>query len=71
MYEGKLKELSYTGMNQDYIVDMQLFAKPGSFVHKFENSSHCLGQYTIKASNISLARQYADAISDNVKIILE
>ncbi len=69
--EGTLKELTYSGTKLDGLVDMQMFAKPGSLVHKFENSSHCLGQYTVKAPTINIAREYADAIWDNLNIVLE
>lgn len=67
---GILKNIEYTGINYPEIFEMLLFARPGTTVHKFENSSHCLGQVIITSDTIDKCDSIAREVLDHIKIDL-
>lgn len=66
--KGILKHLAYCGPNYDNIIDFNLFAKPGTPIHKFENTTHCLGQFTVIGESVKECQELVDKISENILI---
>ncbi|WP_065220373.1 MULTISPECIES: ATP-grasp domain-containing protein [Butyricimonas] len=48
---GILENIAYQGEKFPYIYDMTFFVEKGQYVHKFENSSHCLAQVVVSCSD--------------------
>lgn len=70
---GVLRSLRYreNPLLAEYIHDMQLFAKIGTVVHKFENSGHCIGQFTIEADSTSQCETIARGVMANIEVKIE
>ncbi len=67
---GILSSISYTGPITEDMLDLQLFAKPGTLIHAFKNSSHCIGQVIVKGANPKKCEELADMIIDNVNVLI-
>lgn len=70
--EGTLRSIGYTGdRNLEGVFEINLFAKPGSRVSRFSNSSHCLGQIVAVGENVRECRRTIDEVTKNLNIIIE
>lgn len=68
---GILKTITYNNEMPDDIIDLEFFIRPGSLVHKFENTTHCLGQFVVKAKRVTDCYKRAEEIMSEIKIELE
>lgn len=68
---GVLKTLIYKGNRMEEIFDMQLFARRGSEVHKFESTPHCLGQFTVKADSLDKCERIVGEVLAGIELELE
>ena len=67
---GELKSISYEGNMEDYITDLEFFAKPGSPVHTFENTTHCLGQFVVTGASVEECYQNSNKVESGIRILL-
>ena len=52
------------------ILGFQIFAKEGDVIHRFENSSHCVGQLTVKAPTVEECKNISDNFISSIDIDL-
>lgn len=52
------------------IFGFQIFAKEGDVIHRFENSSHCVGQLTVKAPTVEECKNISDNFISSIDIDL-
>ena len=70
--EGTLRDIEYKGdSNLPGVFEINLFAKPGSHVSRFSNSSHCLGQIVTVGGNVRECRRTINEVTKNLNIIIE
>lgn len=67
---GELESIYLDGPMEDYITELNFFVKPGSSVHKFENTTHCIGEFVVKGTDVQDCQRLADQTLSNIKINL-
>lgn len=68
---GVLEDLRYVGERDSNIFDLTFFARPGSEVRKFANSSHCLAQIVVKGQDIKECENRMEAVVSKIKMKLK
>ena len=68
---GKLENIEVDLTKIKDLFDFQLFVQPGQEIHRFENSNHCIGQFTLLSDSISECKNNAEdffqTISNQIK----
>lgn len=67
---GVLKQVRHDSTDNEAIIGLQIFLKEGDNVHEFENSSHCVGQLTVKAPTVQDCKNISDEFINNIDIDL-
>ena len=65
---GLIESIDYPGCREDYIMDLEFFVVPGSVVNKFENTTHCLGQFVVTGNSVEDCMKKVEDISSKIEI---
>lgn len=68
--EGILDSIRYIGEWESDIYDLTLFARPGSEVKRFTNSSHCLAQLVVEGQDLKECENRVEAVASKIEVNL-
>ena len=68
---GILESLQYVGEMTPNIYDLTLFARPGSKVRKFSNSSDCLAQVVVEGEDLNECEERMKEVASRIEMVLK
>lgn len=71
LQDGKFKEIYLSERAKQYIVEQDIYVKPGDSVFKFSGSHHTLGTMILKYSSLEEMMQMMDHMENDIRVIVE
>ncbi len=66
--KGIVKEIKYSGLMDDDILEITFFKHPGDELHIFESSADCVGQIIVKGDSIEDCQRKVKKIQENIEV---